>query len=149
METKIKLLSNNVYSIKKSPKLMYLFLDSKNDTSNAYNLLQENIKYIRKKFKLIVKYKETQNKNILKFQREVILLKKKYLLNFNAFRKEYINTSDIINEESKEYNTKTDVFTIENSNDNSKNFKSKYLGENYFYKNNLVNINKDIEIKVN
>ena len=142
MDIKIKLLSDNVLNLKKLQKLKYFFWDGKNDLSNAYNLLHEKLISIRNKFKLIVKYQEKQNIDILKLRREIISLKKKYFLQLNNFKKEYINSNEIINEESKEYNTKTDVYTIENSNDNKDDCKN--LNENFIYKNKLKSINNNI-----
>jgi len=141
LDIKIKLLSSNIIIFKTSPKFIYLFLDGKNDTSNAYNLLHENLISIRDKFKLIVKYKEIQNIKVERLQREIILLKDEYPLKKSKFHNEYINTSEIINEESKEYNTKTDFCTIENYNDN--NYKSKYVDENSIYKSKLIYANNN------
>ena len=141
LDIKIKLLSSNIIIFKTSPKFIYLFLDGKNDTSNAYNLLHENLISIRDKFKLIVKYKEIQNIKVERLQREIILLKDEYPLKKSKFHNEFINTSEIINEESKEYNTKTDFCTIENYNDN--NYKSKYLDENSIYKDKLIYANNN------
>jgi hypothetical protein len=141
LDIKIKLLSSNIIIFKTSPKFIYLFLDGKNDTSNAYNLLHENLISIRDKFKLIVKYKEIQNIKVEKLEKAIILLKDEYLLKKSKFHNEYINTSEIINEESKEYITKTDFCTIENYNDN--NYKSKYLDENFIYKDKLIYANNN------
>ena len=141
LDIKIKLLSSNIIIFKTSPKFIYLFLDGKNDTSNAYNLLHENLISIRDKFKLIVKYKEIQNIKVEKLQREINLLKDEYPLKASKYHNEYINTSEIINEESKEYNTKTDFCTIENYNDN--NHKLKYVDINSIYKNKLIYSNNN------
>ena len=47
----------------------------------------------------------------------------------------YINTSDIINEESREYYTKTNVCTMENYKDLNKNFE-----DNNYIKKNLIRV---------
>ena len=144
MDIKIKLLSSNIIIFKTSPKFIYLFLDGKNDTSNAYNLLHENLISIRDKFILIVKNKEIQNIKVEKLQKAINILKDEYNFKKSKFHNEYVNTSEIINEESKEYITKTDFCTIENYSDNDKIYKSKYIEDNSIYKNKLVYANNNV-----
>ena len=138
MDIKIKLLSHNLFNNKNTSKYVYLFLDSKNDTTQAYNFLHDNLIYIREAFKLIVKNKELQNSRLLQMNAAVNILKEECHLIKKNFQNEYINTSQIINEESKEYITKTGVCTNEISNNNNK--INEYESDN-IYKNKLVRVN--------
>jgi len=138
MDIKIKLLSPNLFNNKDTFKYVYLFLDSKNDTTQAYNFLHDNLIYIREAFKLIVKNKELQNNRLLQMNAAVNILKEECHLIKKNFQNEYINTSQIINEESKEYITKTGVCTNEISNNNNK--INEYESDN-IYKNKLVRVN--------
>lgn len=147
MDIKIKLISgnSNLFNPKNTPNYIYLFLDGKNDTSKAYNLLHDDLLSIRKKFTLIVKEKETQNLQILQLKRDIMFMQDKCGLNN---KNEYVNTSDIINEESKEeYFTKTGVCTLENSKNNdilNKNQESKNITDCAFYRNELIRINDNV-----
>ena len=138
MDIKIKLLSHNLFNNKNTSKYVYLFLDGKNDTTQAYNFLHDNLIYIREAFKLIVKNKELQNNRLLQMNAAVNILKEECHLIKKNFQNEYINTSQIINEESKEYITKTGVCTNEISNNNNK--INEYESDN-IYKNKLVRVN--------
>ena len=138
MDIKIKLLSPNLFNNKDTFKYVYLFLDGKNDTTQAYNFLHDNLIYIREAFKLIVKNKELQNNRLLQMNAAVNILKEECHLIKKNFQNEYINTSQIINEESKEYITKTGVCTNEIYNNNNK--INEYESDN-IYKNKLVRVN--------
>ena len=138
MDIKIKLLSPNLFNNKDTFKYVYLFLDGKNDTNQAYNFLHDNLIYIREAFKLIVKNKELQNNRLLQMNAAVNILKEECHLIKKNFQNEYINTSQIINEESKEYITKTGVCTNEIYNNNNK--INEYESDN-IYKNKLVRVN--------
>ena len=140
MDIKIKLLSPNLFNNKDTFKYVYLFLDSKNDTTQAYNFLHDNLIYIREAFKLIVKNKELQNNRLLQMNAAVNILKEECHLIKKNFQNEYINTSQIINEESKEYITKTGVCTNEIYNNNNK--INEYENDN-IYKNKLVRVNEN------
>ena len=140
MDIKIKLLSPNLFNNKDTFKYVYLFLDSKNDTTQAYNFLHDNLIYIREAFKLIVKNKELQNSRLLQMNTAVNILKEECRLIKKNFQNEYINTSQIINEESKEYITKTGVCTNEIYNNNNKT--NEYESDN-IYKNKLVRVNEN------
>ena len=139
MDIKIKLLSPNLFNNKNTSKYVYLFLDSKNDTTQAYNFLHDNLIYIREAFKLIVKNKELQNSRLLQMNAAVNILKEECHLIKKNFQNEYINTSQIINEESKEYITKTGVCTNEIYNNNNNKI-NEYESDN-IYKNKLVRVN--------
>ena len=138
MDIKIKLLSPNLFNNKDTFKYVYLFLDSKNDTTQAYNFLHDNLIYIREAFKLIVKNKELQNNRLLQMNAAVNILKEECHLIKKNFQNEYINTSQIINEESKEYITKTGVCTNEIYNNNNNKI-NEFEGDN-IYKNKLVRV---------
>ena len=140
MDIKIKLLSPNLFNNKDTFKYVYLFLDSKNDTTQAYNFLHDNLIYIREAFKLIVKNKELQNNRLLQMNAAVNILKEECRLIKKNFQNEYVNTSQIINEESKEYITKTGVCTNEIYNNNNK--INEYESDN-IYKNKLVRVNEN------
>ena len=139
MDIKIKLLSPNLFNNKDTFKYVYLFLDGKNDTTQAYNFLHDNLIYIREAFKLIVKNKELQNNRLLQMNAAVNILKEECHLIKKNFQNEYINTSQIINEESKEYITKTGVCTNEIYNNNNNKI-NEYESDN-IYKNKLVRVN--------
>ena len=139
MDIKIKLLSPNLFNNKNTSKYVYLFLDSKNDTTQAYNFLHDNLIYIREAFKLIVKNKELQNSRLLQMNTAVNILKEECRLIKKNFQNEYVNTSQIINEESKEYITKTGVCTNEIYNNNNNKI-NEFEGDN-IYKNKLVRVN--------
>lgn len=139
MDIKIKLLSPNLFNNKNTSKYVYLFLDVKNDTTQAYNFLHDNLIYIREAFKLIVKNKELQNNRLLQMNAAVNILKEECHLIKKNFQNEYINTSQIINEESKEYITKTGVCTNEIYNNNNNKI-NEFEGDN-IYKNKLVRVN--------
>ena len=140
MDIKIKLLSPNLFNNKDTFKYVYLFLDGKNDTTLAYNFLHDNLIYIREAFKLIVKNKELQNNRLLQMNAAVNILKEECRLIKKNFQNEYVNTSQIINEESKEYITKTGVCTNEIYNNNNKT--NEYESDN-IYKNKLVRVNEN------
>ena len=139
MDIKIKLLSPNLFNNKNTSKYVYLFLDSKNDTTQAYNFLHDNLIYIREAFKLIVKNKELQNSRLLQMNTAVNILKEECRLIKKNFQNEYVNTSQIINEESKEYITKTGVCTNEIYNNNNNKI-NEFEGD-IIYKNKLVRVN--------
>lgn len=139
VDIKIKILSPNKFNLKNSSKYIYLFFDSKNDTSPAYNSLHDELISIRKKFTLIVKYKEMQNINLTKLGNLVNAFK-----NNNPFKfkhNEYVNTSKIIEEDSDEYITRTGVCTIENFDDDNKKYNIKNLENNGLYKYRFINVN--------
>ena len=139
VDIKIKILSPNKFNLKNSSKYIYLFFDSKNDTSPAYNSLHDELISIRKKFTLIVKYKEMQNINLTKLGNLVNAFKNNNPFKFN--HNEYVNTSKIIEEDSDEYITRTGVCTIENFDDDNKKYNIKNLENNGLYKYRFINVN--------
>jgi hypothetical protein len=128
-----------------------IFCDNKKDKNNAFELLHEDLIDIRKLFKSIVKKKYKQNKNLERLDSEIQYIKD-YKYEQSDRNNMYINTSDIINETSKEEYTQTNQFTINNINNtveksNSKNFeKYRNIIFNSIKKMNLEQIN---EIKKN
>jgi hypothetical protein len=136
VDIKIKILSPNKFNY---PKYIYLFFDSKNDTSPAYNSLHDELISIRKKFTLIVKYKEMQNINLTKLGNLVNAFKNNTPFKFK--HNEYVNTSKIIEEDSDEYITRTGVCTIENFDDDNKKYNIKNLENNGLYKYRFINVN--------
>lgn len=139
VDIKLKILSPNKFNLKNSPKYIYLFFDSKNDTSPAYNSLHDELISIRKKFTLIVKYKEMQNINLTKLGNLVNAFKNNTPFKFK--HNEYVNTSKIIEEDSDEYITRTGVCTIENFDDDNKKYNIKNLENNGLYKYRFINVN--------
>ena len=99
---------------------IYIFCLNKNDIFEASNYLHDDLINIRNAFKLIVKKKEIQNMNLIDLNSQVISMREKVALKGKKSSNDYINTSDIINEESKEYYTKTNFYTFENNNKNVK-----------------------------
>ena len=93
---------------------IYIFCLNKNDIFEASNYLHDDLINIRNAFKLIVKKKEIQNMNLIDLNSQVISMREKVALKGKKSSNDYINTSDIINEESKEYYTKTNFNTFEN-----------------------------------
>ena len=52
--------------------------------------------------------------NLISLDAQVISMREKVELKGKKISNDYINTSDIINEESREYYTKTNICTFEN-----------------------------------
>jgi hypothetical protein len=98
----------------------HIFCDNQNDNLVASNYLHNNLINIRDKFKLIVKNKENQNRNLIILNARVIALKEELELLGKKSSNDYVNTSDIINEESREYYTRTNICTIENHKNSNK-----------------------------
>ena len=115
----------------------HIFCDNQNDNLVASNYLHNNLINIRDKFKLIVKNKENQNRNLIILNARVIALKEELELLGKKSSNDYVNTSDIINEESREYYTKTNICTIENHKNSNKELDT----NNDFMKKHLIRIN--------
>ena len=102
---------NILKSFKKPVLLQYnVFFEGRNPGIQLENILHNNLLNIRDKFKLIVKKKDFQNKVILQLTTAVNLWKDEYKLQNKKNHNEYIITSQIIDEETKEYPTKTTKF---------------------------------------
>lgn len=143
IDTKINILSFNKTNNKNLRKINYLFFEGRNPDIQLSNILHDNLLKIREKFKLIVKKKDFQNKVILQLTTAVNLWKDEYKLQNKKSHNEYIITSKIIDEETREYLTKTTKFENEIC-CNDKNLFSndeKNLENDLLYKEKLVCIN--------
>ena len=118
------------YNPKNCPNYIYPFFDNKNANSLAYNSLHDELITIRKKFTLIVKYKELQNIHLTKLKNLVATFKNNNAIKDKFNHNEYVNTSKIIEEDSDEYITRTGVCTVENFDDNNKQYNFKNLENN-------------------
>ena len=116
----------------------YVFCDNQNDVNDASNCLHDNLINVRNCFKLIVKKKENQNRNLILLNSKVTSMKEEVQQLGKKSSNDYINTSDIINEESREYYTKTNVCTMENYKDLDLN---KNFEDNNYIKKNLIRVN--------
>lgn len=137
----IKVKNESLYNFKNERNKLdyedfYVFCDNQNDIIEASHFLHDELINIRDKFKSIVKQKDIQNRNLTILNSKVLSMKEEVELLGKKSSNEYVNTSDIINEESREYYTKTNMCTNENylnSNDiedNNYNFMKKNLIRN-------------------
>ena len=116
---------NSLIKIKmKSIKRLYIFCNNQNDISNASNHLHQNLINARNDFKLMVKKKEVQNRNLLILNSQINSIRQEVATLGKKSSNEYINTSEVINEDSKEYYTKTNACNVESYKRNSKDFES-------------------------
>ena len=122
----------------KSIKRLYIFCDNQNDISDASNHLHQNLINARNDFKLMVKKKEVQNRNLLILNSQINSMRKEFATLGKKSSNEYINTSEVINEESKEYYTKTNIYTIENYKRNSKDFERENKINNIGFNNKVL-----------
>ena len=143
IDTKIYILSSNKSNNKNTPKINYLFFEGRNPGIPLENLLHDNLLNIRDKFKLIVKKKDFQNKVILQLSATVNLWKDEYKLQNKKYHNEYIITSQIIDEETKEYPTKTTKFENEICCNDKKLFSKDIINleNDLLYKGKLICIN--------
>lgn len=123
-------------------KRLYIFCDNQNDIHDASNYLHQNLINARNDFKSMVKKKETQNRNLLILYSQINSMKEEVANLGKKSSNEYINTSEVINEESMEYYTRTNICTIENYKRNSKDFESENKINNIGF-NNKVLISKN------
>ena len=118
----------------------YVFCDSQNDISDASIYLHDELINIRNKFKSIVKKKDIQNRNLILLNAKVISMKEDVELLGKKSSNDYVNTSDIINEESREYYTKTNICTNENYINDKNNIEDNdfiFMKKNIIRKNNI------------
>ena len=142
MSVLIKLKMENIKDFKnESSKFddfdFHIFCDNQNDNMVASKYLHNNLIKIRNEFKLIVKNKENQNRNLIILNARVNTLKEELELLGKKSSNDYVNTSDIINEESREYYTRTNICTIENHKNSNKELDT----NNDFMKKHLIRIN--------
>ena len=135
---KLKSQSLNKFKIEfnSNEQKYYIFCNNQNDVNDASKFLHDNLIDVRNCFKLIVKKKESQNRNLIILNSKVTSMKEEVQQLGKKSSNDYINTSDIINEESREYYTKTNVCTMENYKDLNKNFE-----DNNYIKKNLIRVN--------
>ena len=115
----IKLKNESLYNFKNEGNKFdeedfYVFCDSQNDISDASIYIHDELINIRNRFKSIVKQKDIQNRNLTLLNAKVISMKEDVELLGKKSSNDYVNTSDIINEDSREYYTKTNICTNEN-----------------------------------
>ena len=106
IDTKISIISSTKIINKNPSKNNYLFLEGRSIDSQPENILHNDLLKAREKFKFIVKKKDFQNKVILQLTTAVNLWKDELKLQ-NKKNNQYIITNQIIDEETKEYPTKT------------------------------------------
>ena len=142
MDIMIKLkresLSDFKYSIIKfNEDKHHIYCSNQNDINKSYNYLHENLINIRNEFKLIVKKKENQNRIMGLVKSKIASMKEEVELIRKKSNNDYINTSEIINEDSREYYTRTNICTIENYINSKKEYEDTH---NNFMKKNLIRI---------
>ena len=139
IDTKIKLLSNNKLNEKNPYIISYQFITGKNENIEAYNSLHDNLLDIRDRFKSVVKKKNFQNNVINQLNTAINILKEERIFENKKYKNEYIITSQIINEESKDYPTKTSSFANDNYCDKEK-INSNKIENDILYKGKLIYI---------
>ena len=139
IDTKIKLLSNNKLNEKNPYMISYQFITGKNENIEAYNSLHDNLLDIRDRFKSVVKKKNFQNNVINQLNTAINILKEERKFENKKYKNEYIITSQIINEESKDYPTKTSSFANDNYCDKEK-INSNKIENDILYKGKLIYI---------
>ena len=139
IDTKIKLLSNNKLNEKNPYMISYQFITGKNENIEAYNSLHDNLLDIRDRFKSVVKKKNFQNNVINQLNTAINILKEERKFENKKYKNEYIITSQIINEESKDYPTKTSSFANDNYSDKEK-INSNKIENDILYKGKLIYI---------
>jgi hypothetical protein len=137
VNTKIKLLSHNKSKVQNTSHFYYQFLTGKKEDIQAYNLLHDKLLDVRDKFKIVVKKKEYQNNIINQLNTAVSLWKEEKRLKNKKYKSEYVITSQIINEETKEYPTKTSSFANDIDCEKEKN-NSNEIENDVLYKNKLI-----------
>ena len=140
IDTKITNISHNKIINKNSSKNNYLFLERRNLDNQPENILHNYLIKAREKFKFIVKKKDFQNKVILQLTTAVNSLKEELKLQKKKNHNQYIITNQIIDEETKEYPTKTIQFENEVCCNNKKIF-ANVIENDVLYKRKLICVN--------
>ena len=144
IDTKINIISNNKIINKNSSKNNYLFLEGRNTDIQPEIILHNDLLKAREKFKFIVKKKDFQNKVILQLTTAVNLWKDELKLQ-NKKNNQYIITNQIIDEETKEYPTKTTQIENEECFNNKKIFanviENNIIENDFLYKRKLICVN--------
>ena len=139
IDTKISIISNTKIINKNPSKNNYLFLEGRSIDSQPENILHNDLLKAREKFKFIVKKKDFQNKVILQLTTAVNLWKDELKLQ-NKKNNQYIITNQIIDEETKEYPTKTTQIENEECYNNKKIF-ANVIENDILYKRKLICVN--------
>ena len=139
IDTKISIISSTKIINKNPSKNNYLFLEGRNTDIQPEIILHNDLLKAREKFKFIVKKKDFQNKVILQLTTAVNLWKDELKLQ-NKKNNQYIITNQIIDEETKEYPTKTTQTENEECYNNKKIF-ADVVGGDALYKRKLICVN--------
>ena len=139
IDTKISSISSTKIINKNPSKNNYLFLVGISIDSQPENILHNDLLKAREKFKFIVKKKDFQNKVILQLTTAVNLWKDELKLQ-NKKNNQYIITNQIIDEETKEYPTKTTQIENEECYNNKKIF-ANVIENDILYKRKLICVN--------
>ena len=139
IDTKISIISSTKIINKNPSKNNYLFLEGRSIDSQPENILHNDLLKAREKFKFIVKKKDFQNKVILQLTTAVNLWKDELKLQ-NKKNNQYIITNQIIDEETKEYPTKTTQIENEECFNNKKIF-ANVIENDILYKRKLICVN--------
>ena len=135
IENQLECMKIKIKILLESKKKFYVFCHNQNDLNEASETLHQDLIKMRNLFKLMVKEKENQNNYIKILRAQIASLRDEIDFIKSKNNCDYVNTSDIINEDSMEYytktNTNTNVYTFEKCKHKNKNYK---------------NYNKDIEI---
>ena len=124
IENQLKYINSLIKVKMQSIKRLYIFCDNQNDIMDASNHLHRNLINARNDFKSMVKKKELQNRNLLILDSQINSMREEVATLGKKSSNEYINTSEVINEDSMEYYTKTNVCTMENYKRDSKDFEN-------------------------
>ena len=136
IENQLKYINSLIKVKMQSIKRLYIFCDNQNDIMDASNYLHQNLINARNDFKSMVKKKEIQNRNLLILNSQLNSMREEVMGKKST--NEYINTSEVINEDSMEYYTKTNVCTLENYKRNSKDFESENKINNIGFNNKVL-----------
>lgn len=122
-----------------------IYCTSKADIDKAHKILYNNSNYTLKTFREVVKAKNKVENDIIETKTKIENIEISYYNLFNKGTKKYIETKDIIDEESREY-TKSITFSIKNTNNFNTNESKKSSITNII---NINNINNIININMN
>ena len=138
IENQLKYINSLIKVKMQSIKRLYIFCDNQNDIMDASNHLHQNLINARNDFKSMVKKKEIQNRNLLILNSRLNSMREEVSNLGKKSSNEYINTSEVINEDSMEYYTKTNVCTLENYKRNSKDFENENKINNIGFNNKVL-----------
>ena len=139
IDDKIKLISYSILNANNNYQFLYIFFNESNEESPASKILHDNLLCARDIFKTVVKKKAFQNNVINQLNTAITILKEENQLNKKKYKNEYIITSQIINEETKEYPTKISSFANEQTTEKGK-IKMNEIESNVLYKDKLIYI---------